>query len=46
MLAANVPVVLLGHGFSTRLPITAIHYGTALLFLATGALFLVRVALA
>ncbi len=40
MLAANVPVVFLGHAFSTRLPLKAIHIGASLLFLGLGLLFL------
>jgi Ca2+/H+ antiporter, TMEM165/GDT1 family len=46
MLAANLPVVFLGHGFAARLPMRAIHYGAAVLFMCIGALFLVRAALA
>jgi Ca2+/H+ antiporter, TMEM165/GDT1 family len=42
MLVANVPVVFLGHAFSSRLPLKAIHLGASLLFLALGALFLWR----
>lgn len=42
MLAANVPVVFLGHGFASRLPLKAIHRVASLLFLALGALFLWR----
>lgn len=42
MLAANVPVVILGKAFATRLPIKAIHYAASLLFLILGALFLGR----
>jgi len=46
MLAANLPVVFLGHGFAARLPMRAIHYGAAALFMGIGALFLVRATLA
>jgi Ca2+/H+ antiporter, TMEM165/GDT1 family len=42
MLAANAPVVFLGHAFSTRLPLRAIHIGASLLFLGLGVLFLWR----
>jgi putative Ca2+/H+ antiporter (TMEM165/GDT1 family) len=42
MLLANAPVVLLGKAFADRLPLRAIHYGAALLFLALGAVFLAR----
>jgi len=42
MLAANIPVVFLGHGFAEHLPMKAIHYGAAALFLAIGVLFLFR----
>src|SRR5271163_2771098 len=33
MLVANVPVVILGKAFADRLPIKAIHYGAAALFM-------------
>ena len=42
MLIANVPVVLLGRAFADRLPIKAMHYAAAALFLVLGALFLWR----
>ena len=42
MLAANVPVVILGKAFADRLPIKAIHYAASSLFLVLGALFLGR----
>lgn len=42
MLAANVPVIFLGHAFSSRLPLKAIHTVSSLLFLGLGALFLWR----
>jgi putative Ca2+/H+ antiporter (TMEM165/GDT1 family) len=42
MLLANVPVVFLGKAFAKRLPIKAIHYVASALFLALGALFIVR----
>lgn len=42
MLTANVPVVFLGHAFSSRLPLKAIRTSASLLFLAVGALFLWR----
>lgn len=42
MLAANVPVVILGKAFAARLPIKAIHYMASILFLILGALFLGR----
>jgi Ca2+/H+ antiporter, TMEM165/GDT1 family len=42
MLAANVPVVMLGKAFADKLPLKAIHYAASLLFLVLGAVFLVR----
>ena len=42
MLAANVPVVLLGKAFADRLPMKAIHYAASALFLILGAVFLFR----
>jgi putative Ca2+/H+ antiporter (TMEM165/GDT1 family) len=42
MLLANAPVVFLGHAFSKRLPLKAIHIGASVLFLALGALFIWR----
>lgn len=42
MMAANLPVVFLGHAFSERLPLKAIHVGASVLFFALGALFIWR----
>lgn len=42
MMAANVPVVLLGKAFADRLPLRAIHLGASLLFLVLGGVFLAR----
>jgi Ca2+/H+ antiporter, TMEM165/GDT1 family len=42
MLAANVPVVLLGNVFASRLPLKAIHYGASALFTVIGFYFLFR----
>jgi Ca2+/H+ antiporter, TMEM165/GDT1 family len=42
MMIANVPVVFLGKAFANRLPLKAIHYGAAMLFLILGALFIAR----
>jgi Ca2+/H+ antiporter, TMEM165/GDT1 family len=42
MMLANVPVVFLGNAFANRLPLKAIHYGAAALFVALGIIFLVR----
>jgi Ca2+/H+ antiporter, TMEM165/GDT1 family len=42
MMAANGPVVFLGHAFSKRLPLKAIHIGASVLFLALGVLFIWR----
>jgi Ca2+/H+ antiporter, TMEM165/GDT1 family len=42
MLAANIPVVVLGKAFADRLPIKAIHLGASALFMLLGALFLAR----
>jgi putative Ca2+/H+ antiporter (TMEM165/GDT1 family) len=42
MMLANGPVVLLGHAFSKRLPLKAIHIGASLLFFGLGALFVWR----
>lgn len=42
MLAANVPVVFLGQAFADRLPMKAIHYAAAALFLILGAVFVGR----
>lgn len=42
MMIANVPVVFLGKAFASRLPLKAIHYSAAILFVILGLLFLVR----
>ena len=42
MLAANIPVVLLGKAFADRLPLSAIRLGAAALFAALGLMFLLR----
>src|ERR1700753_196246 len=42
MMIANVPVVFLGKAFANRLPLKAIHYGAAALFVILGALFIAR----
>ena len=42
MMIANVPVVFLGKAFASRLPLKAIHYGAAILFMVLGLLFLAR----
>jgi len=42
MMLANVPVVFLGKAFANRLPLKAIHYGAALLFIVLGLIFLAR----
>jgi putative Ca2+/H+ antiporter (TMEM165/GDT1 family) len=42
MMIANVPVVFMGKAFANRLPLKAIHYGAALLFVTLGALFVAR----
>jgi putative Ca2+/H+ antiporter (TMEM165/GDT1 family) len=42
MMLANVPVVFLGKAFASRLPLKAIHYGAALLFIILGLIFLAR----
>jgi Ca2+/H+ antiporter, TMEM165/GDT1 family len=42
MLAANVPVIFLGHAFAHRLPLKAIHYAASALFLVIGVIFVVR----
>jgi putative Ca2+/H+ antiporter (TMEM165/GDT1 family) len=42
MMLANVPVVFLGKAFASRLPLKAIHYGAALLFIVLGLIFLAR----
>lgn len=42
MLAANVPVVLLGKAFADRLPLQTIHYVASALFIVVGGVFLWR----
>jgi putative Ca2+/H+ antiporter (TMEM165/GDT1 family) len=42
MMLANVPVVFLGKAFASRLPLKAIHYGAAVLFIVLGLIFLAR----
>jgi putative Ca2+/H+ antiporter (TMEM165/GDT1 family) len=42
MLAANFPVVLLGNGFASKLPLRALHLGASLLFIVLGLVFLAR----
>jgi len=42
MLIANAPAVLLGHAFSARLPLKAIHIGASALFLVLGLIFIWR----
>ncbi len=42
MMLANVPVVFLGSGFASRLPMRAIHRVAAGLFAALGLLFIMR----
>ncbi len=42
MMIANVPVVILGQRFADRLPLNAIRYAAAILFVVLGMLFLVR----
>jgi len=42
MMAANVPVVLLGSAFASRLPLKAIHIGAATLFAVLGVVFVLR----
>jgi len=42
MLAANLPVVLLGHAFAKKLPMRTIHVGASVLFVALGLFFLLR----
>jgi putative Ca2+/H+ antiporter (TMEM165/GDT1 family) len=46
MLAANIPVVLLGNVFANRLPLKAIHYGASALFAVIGIYFVVRACMA
>jgi putative Ca2+/H+ antiporter (TMEM165/GDT1 family) len=42
MMLANIPVVLLGNAFATRLPLRTIHYVASGLFVLLGILFLAR----
>jgi putative Ca2+/H+ antiporter (TMEM165/GDT1 family) len=42
MMIANIPVVFLGDAFASRLPLKAIHYGAAALFVSLGIIFLLR----
>lgn len=42
MLLANAPVAFLGNAYATRLPLKAIHYGAALLFLGLGIIFIIE----
>jgi putative Ca2+/H+ antiporter (TMEM165/GDT1 family) len=42
MMIANVPVVFLGKAFASRLPLKAIHFGAAVLFIILGIVFLAR----
>ena len=42
MLAANVPVVFMGKAFAEHLPMKAIHYGAAGLFVLLGCVFILR----
>jgi putative Ca2+/H+ antiporter (TMEM165/GDT1 family) len=42
MLLANVPVVFMGKAFADRLPLKAIHYIAAALFVVLGIVFLLR----
>jgi putative Ca2+/H+ antiporter (TMEM165/GDT1 family) len=42
MLAANIPVVLLGNAFAARLPMKIIHYVASALFAVLGAYFIGR----
>jgi Ca2+/H+ antiporter, TMEM165/GDT1 family len=42
MMLANVPVVFLGKAFASRLPLKAIHYVAAALFVLLGIVFLAR----
>ena len=44
LLAANLPVIFLGKVFADRLPLQAIRYGAAALFLVLGLVFLWRAA--
>jgi putative Ca2+/H+ antiporter (TMEM165/GDT1 family) len=42
MLLANAPVAFLGRSFADRLPMRAIHIAASVLFIALGAVFIVR----
>jgi putative Ca2+/H+ antiporter (TMEM165/GDT1 family) len=42
MLAANLPVVLLGNAFAARLPLRAIHIAASCVFITLGFVFLAR----
>jgi putative Ca2+/H+ antiporter (TMEM165/GDT1 family) len=42
MLLADTPVIFLGHAFSHRLPLRAIHYTASALFAVLGVIFIVR----
>ena len=42
MLAANLPVIFLGNAFAHRLPLKAIHYAAAALFVVIGIVFILR----
>jgi Ca2+/H+ antiporter, TMEM165/GDT1 family len=42
MLAANFPVIFLGHAFAPRLPLKTIRIGASLLFVTLGLVFLAR----
>ena len=42
MLLANAPVAFLGNAYAARLPMKAIHYGAALLFLGLGIIFIIE----
>ena len=42
MLAANIPVIFLGNAFAHRLPLKAIHYAAASLFVVIGIVFVFR----
>jgi putative Ca2+/H+ antiporter (TMEM165/GDT1 family) len=42
MLLANAPVVFLGKAFAARLPLKAIRYAASIVFLALGAILLLR----
>ena len=42
MMLANVPVVLIGDAFASRLPVRKIHYVASGLFVALGILFIAR----